>query len=105
MHIEKNNKQIKIKYCVNFFSRLKGFMGKKNISYGIIFPRCNSIHTCFMKEAIDVLMCDKDYKILYIYTNLKKNKFILPKKRVYYTIELPVNFFTYSIGENVFIKK
>ena len=81
-----------------------GLMGKKNINYGLIFPRCNSIHTCFMKEAIDVIMCDKNYKILYIYPNLTKNKFILPKKGVYYTIELPVNYLSYSIGDIVTIK-
>lgn len=63
---------------------------KKKIDYGLCFPRCNSIHTFFMLQPIDVIMTDKNNKILYIYSNLKPWKIILPKKNVYYTYELPI---------------
>ena len=88
-----NNKEIKLVECITFFERLKGFMFKKNIEYALLFNRCNSIHTFFMKCNIDVIMCDKDNNILYYYKNLGKNKIIWPKKKVYKTIELPVNYF------------
>ena len=68
-------------------------MFKKNINNALLFNKCNSIHTFFMKENIDVIMCDKDNNILYYYKNLGKNKIIWPKKKVYKTIELPVNYF------------
>ena len=74
---------------------------KKNINYGLCFPKCNSIHTFFMLENIDVIMTDKNYNILYIYKNLKPNKIILPKKNVYYTFELPANKFDFNINAKI----
>ena len=104
MLLEYNNKKIKIVNCVSFFSRLKGFMFKKEINNALLFNKCNSIHTFFMKCNIDVIMCNKDNKILYYYNNLGKNKVILPKKGVYKTIELPVNYFDIEIGKYIRIK-
>lgn len=86
-----NNKKIPIKECISFKDRLLGLMFKKNISVGYLFKDCNSIHTFFMKENIDVLLLNKDNKILYIYKNLKPWKIILPKKDVYSILELPNN--------------
>ena len=59
-----NNKEIELIDCVSYYSRLKGFMFKKNINNALLFNKCNSIHTFFMKENIDVIMCDKDNNIL-----------------------------------------
>ena len=96
-----DNKGINVIECNTFFSRLKGFMFKKKIDYALLFNRCNSIHTFFMKSNIDVIMCDKNNIILYYYNNLKKNKIIWPKKNVCKTIELPVNFFNVKLGTEV----
>lgn len=74
-------------------------MFKKNFKYGLCFKRCNSIHTFFMKENIDIIMTNKHNKILYIHNNLKKNKIILPKKGVYYTYELPNGSNNYIVGD------
>ena len=101
MKLVYENRSIDIYECISFFSRLKGFMFTKNINHALLFNRCNSIHTFFMKENIDVLMCDKDDNILYYYNNLKKNKIILPKKGVYKIIELPVNFFNIKINSKI----
>ena len=95
------NKIIDITKCDNFFSRLKGFMFKKNIDHALLFEYCNSIHTFFMKSNIDVIMCDKDNTILYYYNNVSKNKIILPKKNVNKTIELPVNYFNIKINDKI----
>lgn len=86
-----NNNKIPIKVCNKFKDRLFGLMFKKNISTGYLFPRCNSIHTFFMKEKIDVLLLDKNNKILFIYNNLSPWKIVLPKKNVYSVLELPSN--------------
>ena len=101
MYIIKDNIKLKIKVCNNIFNRFLGLMFKKNINYGLCFPRCNSIHTFFMKENIDVIMTDKNYNILYIFNNLKPNKIILPKKNIYYTFELPINKFKFNINEKL----
>ena len=96
-----NNKDINIINCKSFLSRLKGFMFKKKINNALLFNNCNSIHTFFMKTNIDVIMCDKENNILYYYNNLGKNKVILPKKNVYKTIELPVNYFNIKINTKI----
>lgn len=99
------NKQIKLQECITFISRLKGFMGKKNINKALLFNKCNSIHTFFMKENIDVIMCDKNNKILYYYNNLPKDKIIFPKKNVYKTYETPVNYFNIKINDKMEVKE
>ena len=96
---DKNN--IEVVFCTNFFSRLKGFMFTKKINKCLCFPKCNSIHTFFMLNQIDVIMTDKNYNILYIYNNLKPFRIILPKKNVYYTFELPINKYKFNINEKL----
>lgn len=95
------NKEINLTNCKSFYSRFKGFMGKKNINNALLFNKCNSIHTFFMKENIDVIMCDKNNKILYFYKDLKKNKIILPKKQVYKVYETPSNYFDIKVNEQM----
>ena len=97
-----NNKEIELINCKSFYSRLMGFMFKRSINNALLFNKCNSIHTFFMKENIDVIMCDKDNNILYYYKDLNKNKIILPKKNVYKVIETPSNYF--NIEKNTKIK-
>ncbi len=75
--------------ATTFFKRLLGLMGKKKIIKGMAFPKCNSIHTFFMLESIDVLMLEKSGKVIYLYERFTPWKLILPKKDVYTTIELP----------------
>lgn len=77
-----NNKDIDLYECKSFFSRLKGFMFTRNIDKALLFDRCNSIHTFFMKENIDVIMCDNDNNILYFYRDLPKIKLYFLKKEL-----------------------
>lgn len=104
MYIIKDNKKLEIKMCNNIFNRFLGFMFKKNINHGLCFPKCNCIHTFFMRKPIDVIMTDKNYNILYIFNNLKPYKIILPKRNVYYTFELPINKFKFNKNENLKVK-
>ena len=76
-----------IKKCQNFKTRLLGMMFKLETKLIYLFPKCNSIHTFFMLQNIDVIMLNKDFKVLYIFKNVKPNRIILPKKEVYYTLE------------------
>lgn len=40
------------------------------------FPKCNSIHTYFMKESIDIIGLDENNEVIYKYENLPKNKVV-----------------------------
>lgn len=76
------------------------------IIVGKRFPKCNSIHTYFMFQRIDVIMTDKDNKIIKMYPNLKSERMILPKRGVYYTYELPLGTCdNYKIGDILKIKE
>ena len=76
MYLNTNKNKYNIVIANSFYKRLKGLMGKKNIDYGILFPKCNSIHTFFMKENIDVVGLDENNEVIYKYENLPKNKII-----------------------------
>lgn len=71
--------------------RFKGFMGKTNIDYGMLFPTCNAIHTFFMKENIDIVGLNEENQVIYIYRNLPKNQIVRIKNDVKKTsiLELP----------------
>ena len=96
MKLVYNGREINLVECRSFFSRFKGFMFKKNINYALLFNRCNSIHTFFMKENIDVIMLDNNNVIKYYY-----KKVIFPKKSVYKTIELPVDYYDFNIDTKI----
>ena len=87
MKLKLNNQEIEIKKATNFKDRLLGLMGKKNITYGILFPNCNAIHTFFMKENIDVIGLNENNQVIYIYRDVPKNKIVKvseePKKLVF----------------------
>ena len=98
-----NNQTIYLDKANTFSKRFFGLMGKRNIKKGLFFSKCNSIHTFFMKEEIDIIMIDKDKKIVYIKENVTKNK-IIYKKEAYHTIELPKNSINnLKIGETLII--
>lgn len=77
----------------DFKTRLLGLMGKTNIDYGILFPNCNSIHTFFMKEEIDVIGLDINHEVIYKAECVDKNQIIRIKNEQNKTsiLELPKN--------------
>lgn len=91
MYVVIDNRKIKVKECVGFFNRLKGFMFKLDpIEEGLRFSKCSSIHTYFLFQNIDVIMTDKEHNIINLYPNFTSERIIFPKRKVYYTYELPV---------------
>ena len=83
---------MKIIIAKNFKDKLYGLMNKKNIDYGLLIPNCKSIHTFFMLENIDVLLLDKNNRILMINRNIKPNKILIFKnKNKTNILELPNN--------------
>lgn len=93
MYLKTNNKIYEIIIANNFHQRLLGLIGKKNINYGMLFPSCNSIHTYFMKENIDIIGLDENNEVIYKYENLDKNRIIKINNDIKKTsiLELPAN--------------
>lgn len=100
-----NNKDIELYECKSFFSRFKGFMMEKDINRALLFDKCSSIHTFFMKENIDVIMCDKSNKVLFYYRGLPSGKVILPKRGVKRVFETPSEYFDIEIGKKMIINE
>lgn len=83
---------MKVIIAKSFKDKLFGLMFKKNINYGLLLNNCKSIHTFFMLENIDVLLLDKNNKILEINRNINPNKIIIFKtKKRTNILELPNN--------------
>ena len=76
-----------------------GLMFKKDIT-PICFPKCKSIHTFFMRQNIDVVMTDKESKVIAIYKNVSKNKIIMNRK-AYNTYELPVDKYKIKLNDKI----
>jgi len=93
MYLKTNKEKYNIIVADNFYKRLTGLIGKKNIDFGMLFPKCNAIHTYFMKENIDIVGLDENNEVIYKYENLDKNRVIKinydPKKTS--ILELPAN--------------
>jgi len=71
-----------------FFKRLFGLMFKKNISEqeALVFYNAPSIHTFFMRFAIDIIFLDNDMRIIRICEGLKPFRVVFCKG-VFCTIE------------------
>lgn len=93
MFLQLKKDKINIIVAKSFKTRLFGLMGKKNIDYGMLFPKCNAIHTFGMKENIDVLGLNHNNEVIYKYENLSKNQIIRVKNPQNKTsiLELPKN--------------
>lgn len=105
MRLLYDKREIELICCKSFFSRFKGFMLVKDIDKALLFDKCNSIHTFFMRENIDVIMCDNDNMVLFYYRNLGKNRIILPKRGVRKIFETPNGYFDIEIGKRMIVNE
>jgi uncharacterized membrane protein (UPF0127 family) len=75
----------------NPYRRMKGLLGRANLSpgQGLIIKPCSSIHTFFMRFAIDVAFLDKENKIIKIIENLVPFRFTPLYFKAAFAVELP----------------
>lgn len=78
-------------YAADFRTRLFGLIGKSfSVSMdGMVFARCNGIHTFFMKYPIDVIFADGKYRVLKTAPAFPAWRPWLVCRNAYYVIELP----------------
>lgn len=72
-------------------ARFKGLMGKKKINpgEGLVLVPCNSVHTCFMRFAIDVVFVNAYGRVLKLYHALAPYRLTVIVKGAAQVIELP----------------
>ena len=80
------------RYASGFGTRLSGLIGKRFSSAmdGMVFDRCNAIHTCFMGYPIDVIFADEKYRVLKTVPAFPPWRPFLACRNAFYVIELPV---------------
>lgn len=87
----------------NFFTRLKGLMGKEiTKNEGLLIRPCNSVHTFFMKMPIDVIFLDEEDKVIHKISNMQQRKVSPIVKGSKYVIEgYPGVFDSAEIGDKI----
>jgi uncharacterized membrane protein (UPF0127 family) len=90
-------------------TRTKGLLGRDNLSAGqaLLIRRCNSIHTFFMRFAIDAVFADKNNQVV----GLEHSMQPFGLSRIYwkasYVVELPAGTLkntATSIGDTISLK-
>ena len=82
---------IEIEICHTFIKRLLGFMfQKKTITIGKCFPHCCSIHTFFMFQKIDIVICNKDMEVIGLKKEFPTNRILFPIRGAAFILELPL---------------
>ncbi len=77
----------------SIIDRLIGLLGRRSLrpDSGVwIFP-ANAVHTVGMLFSFDVVMIDKDFKVVSVKEMVKPFRVILPKARAESVIELPAH--------------
>jgi uncharacterized membrane protein (UPF0127 family) len=80
---------MKIVKADNFFSRFAGFMFKKNPDYALLFEKCKSVHTFFMRFDLDIVFLDKKGQAIKSKKNVKPWRIVLPVKNAVSILEIP----------------
>lgn len=75
-------------------SRLKGLLGRSNLSshQGLWIDPGNSIHTFFMKFAIDCIFVDSQLKVVALHSEVEPGRMIWPQWSARSVIEVPAGF-------------
>lgn len=71
-----------LKVAQTFWPRLKGLLGTSGLDEGsgIWIHRCNSIHTFFMKYAIDCVFVDSQLQIKALVKDVQPGRMVYPVK-------------------------
>ena len=82
--------------AANPFSRLRGLLGKANLARGsgLLLKPCNSIHTFFMRFAIDAVFVNKQNQIIKIYSQLRPWRLSAIFLNSAFCLELPAGILT-----------
>ena len=75
----------------SFATRFVGLMGRKSFAFGegLHIVPCNSIHTFFMRIAIDALFLDRSFKVVKVFPSLPPWRMTSVYFSVHSVLELP----------------
>lgn len=83
----------RVRVADSVLSRLVGLLGRKSLQPdgGVWIVPANSIHTIGMLFSFDLVMIDKDFRVVNVKEMVRPFRLVLPKLRAESVIELPAH--------------
>jgi len=80
----------KCRLATSFGPRFLGLMGRSGLSAdeAILFPKCNSIHTFFMRFPIDVVLVSDKGEVVEVVEAMRAWRLLMPRKNVRHVVEM-----------------
>lgn len=75
-------------HATGFFERMRGLLGRP-VGPGMVIEPCNSVHTLFMGDALDLVFADGDGQVLRCVEALVPWRFSPIVAGARYVVELP----------------
>ncbi len=92
-----------LKVASTFWSRFAGLQLQRQLAdgCGLLLVPCTSIHTCFMRFPIDVIMLDAGYCVVGIRKNVRPWRMVFCEKGTRQILETAVDATDLSVGLQV----
>ncbi len=87
----------------SFWKRLQGLQFRSTLptDSGLFLTPCSSLHTCFMRFPIDVIMLDAENVVLGHRRNIQPWRLVFCPKQTFGVIETRVDALTGMVGKRV----
>lgn len=107
MYLKCKSKKINVIVLEKFLERLKGLkFYLEPFNYIIKFPKKRFISTYFICQNIDIVITDKEDKVVKVFENVKPEKIIFPKRYGYNVYFMPLEFGNkFKQGEKIKLKE
>lgn len=83
----------RVRVADSFLSRMIGLLGKRSLKPdgGVWIVPANSIHTVGMLFSFDLVMIDKDFRVVNVKEMVRPFRIVLPKLRAESVLEVPAH--------------
>lgn len=98
---------VQVHVAKGFWGRWRGLMGRRTFPTDavLIFPRTGSIHTFFMRFAIDVVFLDRSGRVLRVVRSAMPWRIGPAVKGAYWTLEFVAGAVPKEIGSRLYQKR
>ncbi len=92
-----------IEIADTFWRRFKGLQFRRSlpVDTGLLLSPCSSLHTCFMRFPIDIIMLDCDYHVLHVLQSIQPWRVVFCAPGTEAVIETLANSTTVNRGDQV----
>jgi uncharacterized protein len=105
-----NDRQVlltKLVLARTFRARLVGlqFRSELPLDTGLLLEPCKSLHTCFMRFPIDVIMLDRNYVVLGVRREIRPWRALICVPGTHAVVETAQNTVSVSLGERLAVRE